>query len=510
MRRDLDALTGRTFDVLVIGAGIHGAFAAWDAALRGLSVALIDRRDFGGGASANSLKVIHGGLRYLQQLDFARMRESIAERSTLMRIAPALVKPMPFAVATRGAGRQSAAAMGAALWLTDRIGADRNRGLPEDRRIPGGRIVSRDELARLAPDLPIEGATGGAVWYDAQVTDPERLVLACVQGAADRGAVVANYVELRSLVTSGGGANVVDLLTGGTFMIEARAVVHAAGGRFELLEAGGVGGEVALAMNLVVDRRLGGAAAFGVRSVAPPDPSGTGGRYLFVVPWRDSTMIGTFYRLTTLEGLSRRPTRIDLIDMIGEVRRALPSLDLRESDVRLLHAGMLPLKGAYERGDPRTLAQRSTVTASRSVRGLFTMVGVKFTTARRLARSTVDVVERFLRRSTPCTTSVTPLTHARPAADPATIDEAEMIAAIRDEMAVRLADVVMRRTAMGTQGCPPRAHLDTVAWIMARELGWDETRVAAEIHSVRAAYAPCATDEPAGAVQPMPMRVAHG
>jgi glycerol-3-phosphate dehydrogenase len=509
MRRDLDALTGRTFDVLVVGGGIHGAFAAWDAALRGLSVALIDRSDFGGGASANSLKVIHGGLRYLQQLDFGRMRESIEERSTLMRIAPALVKPMPFVIATRGMGKQSAAAMGAALWLTDRIGSDRNRGLPPERRMPGGRLVSRDELARLAPDLPVAGATGGAVWYDGQVTDPERLTLACVQGAAERGAVVANYVELRRLTIRAGvaAAEVVDPLTGGTFRIQSRAVVEAAGLPSELLQPTGRDGRVALAMNLVVGRRLAGAAAFGVRSMAPPDPGGSGGRYLFVVPWRDSTMIGTFYRLATMGELKGRPTRIDLVDMFAEVRRALPALDLRESDVRLLHAGLLPLKGSDERGDPRTLAQHSTVVASRAARGLFTMVGVKFTTARRLAQSAVDAVEGFLGRRTACTTAVTPLTHARPAADPAAIDEAEVIRAVRDEMAILLSDVVMHRTAMGTQGCPPRVRLEAVARIMGRELGWDETGVAAQISEVRSRYAPCTTNETADVPS---LRVAHG
>src|SRR5262245_11207157 len=510
MKRDLDALTGRTHDVLVIGGGIHGAFAAWDAALRGLSVALVDRADFGGGASANSLKVIHGGLRYLQQLDVRRMRESIHERSTLLRIAPTLMRPQPFVIATRGAGKESAAALGAALWLTDRIGADRNAGLAADRRLPGGRLVDRDELARLAPELPRDGASGGALWYDGQVTDPERLTLACVRAAADRGAAVANYVEVPDLIVSDGrvgGANAVDGLTGRSFAIRARATIVTTGGGPEWRVRRPGATPRARGRKLVPHRRLGGPAAFGVRSISPPDPGGSGGRYLFVVPWRESTMIGTFYRLSSLGETARGPSRKHLVDMIADVRHAMPDFHLAESDVRLVHAGVLPLKGGGEPGDPRTLAQRSRVLVNPQLRGMFFVVGVKFTTARALAREAVDLALASLGRGVRCATAVTPLDHARPAPAGRTPGEADVVRMIREEMAMRLADVVMRRTAMGTEGCPPRADLATVARIMARELGWDETRVAAEVHSVRAAYAPCDTSEPAAAE---PMRAAHG
>src|SRR5918998_2222082 len=127
MRRDVDGLTGRTHDLLVVGGGVHGAAVAWDATLRGLSVALIERGDFGAATSANSLRIAHGGLRYLARGDFRRMRESIRERSLLMAIAPELVTPLPVLVPTQGVGSESRAAMRAALALNDLASLDRNR-----------------------------------------------------------------------------------------------------------------------------------------------------------------------------------------------------------------------------------------------------------------------------------------------------------------------------------------------------------------------------------------------
>src|SRR6266508_4849390 len=141
MQRDPSALVGSEFDVAIIGGGICGAAAAWDAAQRGLSVALLERDDFGQATSANSLKVVHGGIRYLQHLDLARVRESSRERSALLRIAPHLVHPMPVLVPTFGHGLRGAEALGAAFALLNGLTADRNRGVTDpDRQIPRARL----------------------------------------------------------------------------------------------------------------------------------------------------------------------------------------------------------------------------------------------------------------------------------------------------------------------------------------------------------------------------------
>src|SRR5580765_1673922 len=151
MTRDLDRLTAHTFDVLIVGGGIYGLAIAYDAAQRGLSVALVERTDFGSGSSFNHLRTIHGGLRYLQSLDIRRARESVKERRTTARIAPQAVRPLPFAVPLYRSLMRGKMAMRAGFLLDRLVAADRNRGLPSSHRLPGGRVVSRSHAAQRFP-----------------------------------------------------------------------------------------------------------------------------------------------------------------------------------------------------------------------------------------------------------------------------------------------------------------------------------------------------------------------
>jgi glycerol-3-phosphate dehydrogenase len=194
VKRDLGALTGREHDLVVIGGGIHGLATAYDAAQRGLSVALVEAADFGSGVSWNSLKTIHGGLRHLQRADVGQARESIHERRALLRIAPEIVRPLPFLVPIYGHGLHGRESFAAGLRLYDLVGHDRNDGLSGERRIPASYVVSAGGAVRIVPKIKLEGLTGGAVWHDAQVTHSERLMMGLAHAAADAGAVLANYV----------------------------------------------------------------------------------------------------------------------------------------------------------------------------------------------------------------------------------------------------------------------------------------------------------------------------
>src|SRR3989454_12069080 len=165
MRRDLSRLTGRTFDVLVVGGGIYGLTIAYDAAQRGLSVALIERDDFGSGASFNHLRTIHGGLRYLQHLDLARARESVRERRTLARIAPHAVRPLPFAVPLYRSLTRGKLVMRAGFFVDRLVAADRNIGVPSSHRLPAGRVVGRTTAVQRFPGLRRQGLTGAAGFY---------------------------------------------------------------------------------------------------------------------------------------------------------------------------------------------------------------------------------------------------------------------------------------------------------------------------------------------------------
>ena len=233
MQRDLRRLADTSFDVIVVGAGFYGVTAAWDAAQRGLSVAIIDKGDFGAATSFNNLKTLHGGLRSLQALNFTQMRLFIRERRALARILPHLVRPLPFVVPTTRNPKRSALAMRLALAVSDAVASDRNEGLSDPgTHLPDSRIVSREEALRLNPVIAPEGVTGGAVWYDYQMHSTDRVTLSFLLSAVDAGACAANYVQAQRFLQQNGrviGVRVEDRLTSEAFAIRGTVVVNAAG-----------------------------------------------------------------------------------------------------------------------------------------------------------------------------------------------------------------------------------------------------------------------------------------
>jgi glycerol-3-phosphate dehydrogenase len=468
LKRDLGALADRTHDLLVVGGGIHGVAAAWDAAQRGMAVALVERDDFGSGVSWNSLKIIHGGLRYLQKADLVRLRESVRERAALLRIAPALVKPLGFLVPTRGHGLQGREAMAAGLLLNDLLSADRNRGLPADHQIPRSRMLSSREALALVPGLSDENLNGGALWYDAQVESSERLTIAFAHAAASSGAVLANHVEALGFLRDGSrviGVRARDRATGQEIEVRARLTLNAAGpGALALLAQAGLPAppiSFLRATNLVFAHPAGVGLGVGALS---------GGRFLFLVPWRGHTLVGTAYEPAEVE---ERPDSVAAF--LEEARRAFPWAELHSRDLALVHRGLVPGAGGAAGLRTRTLWLDHE---AEGVPGLLSVLGVKFTTARGVAETAVDLAARRLGRTVAaCRTAFTQLPRARPLAG--TLEE-QVREAVREEMAVSLDDALLRRLDIGTTGPVAEADVGVVATVMAAELGWDADRLAAE------------------------------
>ncbi|HWN19016.1 MAG TPA: FAD-dependent oxidoreductase [Gemmatimonadales bacterium] len=498
MRRDISRLADTTFDLLIVGAGMYGACAAWDAALRGLTVAVVDQGDFGAGTSANSLRIVHGGLRYLARGRFSRMLESIRERSTLLRIAPGLVEPVRVLVPTYGAAGRGRIAHAAALVLNDLVSWNRNRHLDQDREIPRGRVVSRGECLRLFPWFEPKGLSGGAIWHDAQLRHPERLTLSFVRAAASNGALPANYLRVKGLLTQGGaarGARAIDSLTGTELEIRARSVLVAAGPWTQDLVATGTRAAAlespphAMGLNLVIGRKL-AEVAFGVRSRSGTreDPVCGGHRFLFCAPQGTGTVLGTWYAPD--QGDPRATRDRGVLALLGEFNDACPGLELSPSDVVRCQWGWLPLKGGKEPGRPDALAERPRIIdyGGQGVRHLLSVEGVKFTTARLVAEQAVDRVFASLERTSPaCRTAELRLPGAegRGARDAEAVPaREEIVRAVRDEMAVTLTDIVFRRTALGAVPGPERATVEGAARIAGAELGWDGLRQEAEIDAV--------------------------
>jgi glycerol-3-phosphate dehydrogenase len=551
MKRDLKKLAETHYDLLIIGGGINGACAAWDAALRGLSVALVDKDDFGAATSANSMKIIHGGLRYLQQANISSMRKAIREQYTLMRIARHLVHPIPFLIPTYGHFKRGKELLGVALKMYDFFAKNYKEDKEDGATIPSGRLLSVSDCLEMSSVFDRRRLTGGAIWYECRIYNSERLTLSFLLSAAERGAKLANYAKVEEFITEGRrirGVRVLDMLSGQQLELQARMVLNAAGPwAFELTtKLVGHGGpssirraNLALAVNLVT-RKLIDDTAIGIYSEATraEDPICGGNRFLFVVPWRGQSLVGTSYKMFDGRADNCRADKDDLRNLIDACNKACPALGLSLEDVCFYHCGLLPLKHWEKSTNNSSLASNYRIidhTREHGIPGLISIIGVKYTTARAVAQKAIDLVFKRLGSISPiCKTSQIPIyggetttnsntensfpecisedaskrlsrsygsrasevvTYAK--LDPEwgkTVGEGssvlccEILHAVRAEIAVRLADVVLRRTELGTAGCPPKSCLKNVAQIMARELGWDKRRQAREIDEVVAMY----------------------
>ncbi|MGQ9676649.1 MAG: glycerol-3-phosphate dehydrogenase/oxidase [Chloroflexota bacterium] len=563
MRRDLSALAQDVQDVLVIGGGIYGACSAWEAALRGLSVALVDKGDFGAATSANSLKVIHGGLRYLQHGDLARMRDSVRERTTLMRIAPHLIHPLPVLIPTYGHGLMGREIMSLALLANDAISLDRNCLPDSQKHIPSGRILSKEECVEILPGIDQERLTGAALFYDAQAYNTERLTLAFLHSAAFWGAHLANYVKVVRILTDHGrviGAVVEDELTGNRFDVRARTVLNTSGPWANQI-VGSLNGRshgrtvtFAKAFNLVT-RSLLSTYAVGISVREKHRHAGAlvnrGNRLLFIVPWRNHSLIGTEYHFQGDNPDEIGVTEQEIRQFLDEVNDAFPSARLTLEDVSFVHAGLVPTVAGRQGSVCGRLAKRPLIWEHRAegASGLWSVVGVKYTTARSVAEKVIDQVIGMLgRKCPPSLSSVTPLyggdissfaaflkaeSERRPSAlssetvsrliynygsvyrhvlryldvsrdagrlpaDEQAVLRAEVIYSVREEMAVKLSDVVLRRTELGSAGHPGHQALRLYAEVMATELGWGRARAERELQQVQEFYRWAHADEADG------------
>jgi glycerol-3-phosphate dehydrogenase len=478
MTRDPVRLSGHTFDVLVVGGGIYGLTIAYDCAQRGLAVALVERGDFGSGASFNHLRTIHGGLRYLQTLDFGRARESLRERRTFARIAPGAMRPQPFVLPLYPSLTRGKMALRAGFALDRLIAFDRNKGVPAALRLQGGTVLPRAETLRRFPSLATPELTGAALWHDYVSIESDRLTFSFAAAAAEQGAELANYVEAEAPLREAGrvtGIHAIDRPTGRGFDIGARLTVNAAGaGVNQWLGATGEASVPLLtAMNLVTRREAGNAAIGG---------RGASGRNLFLVPWRNRALFGTWEsnRLADAPSAGADVVNVaeaDVAAFVQEINQAFPWMALTLADVTLVHRGLVP--AATKAGK---VALESNERIQDRTDGLITVAGTKYTTARAVAQRVTDLVFRKLGRpQVPCQTAATPLPYK---------PEVQILDAVRNEMVVTLADAVLRRTPLGALGCPGDEALASAAAIVGTELGWSPERTQREIIDVRNFYAP--------------------
>jgi len=560
MIRDPKALADGSFDVVVIGGGICGVAVARDACLRGLRTAIVESGDWGHATSSQSLKIAHGGIRYLQHADIRRVRESCRERSAFLRTAPHLVHPLEFVIPAYGHGRAGKEALALAFRVLHAVTFDRNRGIADpERTIAMGRTISREECLRMCPAVDPQGLTGAGVFADGQIDNPPRLVLAILRAAVEAGAAAVNYCEATGWLGTPErvtGVVVKDRRTGESIEVRSRIVVNAAGPYAEeVLVRGGTLAQrsIPLSRDLAIVTRVPlvqeRALALQTRYRDPDAMFSRGNRHLFVVPWREYTLVGVNSRVHEGAPSDLRVTEGEVQGFLDELREANPNFALRLADVSMVLWGLLPF-GLNEPGSVNlSFGKRSVLTdhaKTRGVEGLVTAMSVRLTTGRALAERAVDLVFRKLGTSPPaCRTTETPVyggsigrvadlvaearrglstkldadtaahlaqAHGTKWTDVARLldedpilagrlgssrtIEAEVAFAAREEMAETLADVVLRRTDLGTGGFPGDEALAAAAARMARERGWSSETTEREIAQTKEAFPPWARTGP--------------
>jgi glycerol-3-phosphate dehydrogenase len=541
-------MTGERFDVVVVGGGITGAGVALDAATRGYSVALVERADFASGTSSRSSKLVHGGLRYLQNFDLGLVREALLERQLMAALAPHLVRPLPLIVPAFDGARPDRL-VGLGLNMYDVMAMDRVRRSPLGRRrgrvmrdvnMDGQedwspdrhRVIGGEEIAERIPALARRAPGSGYLFYDCQ-TDDVRLVLTVLAEAERFGAVFANRVEVTSLLEQGGRATGVaarDLETGEELRIEGGTVVNATGVWADRLRPGELHDEAEVPVirpsrgtHILVPHEqlplVDGAIA----------PAG-GGRMIFVLPWLGQTLIGTTDNDFDSDRLEHvKPAEAD-VQYLLDATNAFFDTELEPGDVAGAFAGVRPL---ISTGDPKKsvdISRKAELYETSS--GMVTITGGKLTTWRRMAKMTVDRIVEREGREAPCRTHEIPLGAAVEASELARVEGvpddayrrladryghgahevlgiaaergelaqpilpghpdllAEAVHAVRSEQARSVGDVLLRRTRLALVGArqllsAPQA-VERVAATAGAELGWDAARTAREADAFRA------------------------
>ena len=536
----LESLAGERFDLVVIGGGITGAGVALDAAARGYSVALVEKADFASGTSSRSSKLVHGGLRYLQQFDLGLVREALLERQLMVKLAPHLVKPLKMVVPAFDGARPDRL-VGIGLNMYD-VMATRRRGRSRrERRAASGtevdgdadwsparhRLIEGQEVVELLPALAARAPTGGYLFYDCQ-TDDARLVLT-VLGEAERfGAICANRLEVIGLLTqddTAAGVRARDVETGAELEVQADNVINATGVWADRISPDELHAE-AEAPTIRPSRGTHITIAPGQLPLAAGAivPAGEG-RSIFALPWLGRSLIGTTDN--DYEGdIDHVQPSGDDIDYLLAATNEFFGISLTHADITGAYAGVRPLISSGDKRKSVDISRKAELYETSS--GLITITGGKLTTWRRMAKLAVDRLVLRDGREAPCRTDEIPLGEA---VDPEGLPRVEgvpedsyealagryghaagevlALAARRGELAQPIVqglpdllaepayaaareqarsvgDALLRRTRLGLLAarelCTQSSEAPRrVAQAMAAELGWDEQRTEQEV-----------------------------
>lgn len=535
MIRLFDEPLDKHYDIIVIGGGITGVSVAYEASTRGLKVALFEKGDFGEATSSATSKLIHGGLRYLKNLEFGLVRESLSERRILENIAPNFVYPMPFMIPTYSNLKNNKISLFIGMVLYDLLSLDKAWTWDKTKKLRFHKTISAKRTRRFEPCIPEKKLTGSSIYYDCQNINPERLTLGILNSAISNGAKAANYAKVKSFINKKNkieGVKVVDLLSNTEHEIRADLTINCTGPWTDIvLKSASNENKTnhqirrSEGIHIITKKQCKNHAVLMMTKE---------GRHVMMIPWRNHTLIGTTDKEYNGHPDEYKVTKQSIQELLNEINANYDSEKLKFEDIQFTYGGLRPLvdnqtEASYESSRKYEIFDNS----KDGLDGLITIEGGKYTTSRKLASSALKVVSKKLRRNLgksitsknylidsditnmesfikqlvlryplfseatinyvgrnyglQCHTIFRLAMHDKPLAQVLTEDGeilAEVVYVIKKEMAYTLSDIFFRRTGIGTLGYPGDQAFNKVVEIAKEHLNWDDQKTQEEINKV--------------------------
>ena len=476
------------FDIIIIGGGIYGVSLALEASRHKLRALVLEKGDFGEQTSANSLKILHGGLRYLQTLDLHRFRESVKERSWFVQTFPSLVQKMPFLMPLYGSGLRRPSIFSIALKINDYLPLLFNLQNSGLSLFPKGKVINSEKAEAIFPSIDKRGLVGAALWYDAFMPESQRLIIEILRWACDYGATALNYCEAKELILHNHvveGVLAYDRESKNLLEFRSSVVVNAAGAWNRNLSAAFHRENPSIfipsiAWNILFDRDIESDHSLALT------PHEKNSQTYFIIPWKGKILAGTGHAFWWSDQKDNiRPTDAQIQKFIKDLNNVLPGYTLSSEDILRIYSGLLP---AQEKENFK-LASRELIYNFHSFggpKGLFSITGVKFTTARLVAEKAIKMIFPTRRNAyfhdrdgfSPTISSenfwnidIDELTDKYKFDDCITLKSL-----INNESVIHIDDLVLRRTSLWLS---PKKCMDNIV-LFASLFGWNEPRVAME------------------------------
>ena len=535
MKRLFEENIENQYDVIVIGGGISGVSVAYEAATRGLKVALFEKGDFGEATSAATSKLIHGGLRYLKNMEFGLVRESLTERKVLENIAPNFVYPLPFMIPTFSNFKNNKLILFIGMLLYDLLSFDKAFTWDKNKRLPFHKSISRKRTRQFEPCVMDMNLTGSSIYYDCQNINPERLTLGILKSAIANGAKAANYAMVKSFIQKDNkviGVQVEDLINNKQYEIKGSVIINCTGPWTDIVLKSGnnqekINHHIKRSEGIhIITKKLCNRHAVLMMTRE--------GKHIMLIPWRGHSLIGTTDKEYNGNPDDYKVTKESILGLLDQFNHNFSTEKLKYEDIQFAYGGMRPLvdnqvEASYESSRKYEIFDH----AKDGLDGLITVEGGKYTTSRKLASHVLKKVSKKLKRNTgksvtnkrylvdsdilnmesfirqlvlrypmfseatinyigrnyglQCHTIFRLAMYDKPLSQVLTHDGellAEVVFVIKKEMAYTLDDILFRRTGIGTLGYPGDEAFNKVVETAKQYLNWDEQRTQFEIDRV--------------------------